>query len=55
MTDTEFNVRVNTLIMVSTLEFIFSWVTPYAWWLDGLILFGSGLLCCLAVSVKRVH
>lgn len=49
MTDTELNLRFNTLFTAQLLSMIFSWLTPYAWWIDVAIVTALG--CSIALPL----
>lgn len=52
MTDTDLNVRFNTLMVVHLLSVIMSWVTPYPWWQDVLIIGAAGVSIALPLAWK---
>lgn len=52
MTALELNVRFNTLMTAQLLSLILSWLTPYPWWLDLLIIVSLGLSIALPLMWK---
>lgn len=49
MSDAELNLRTNTLFIGTVLAFLFSWMTPYAWWVDGFLMVGNAVMCSVSV------
>jgi hypothetical protein len=53
LTDTDLNLRFNTLMIVHLMSVIMSWVTPYPWWQDVLIIGAIGTGVSLDVAWKQ--
>jgi len=53
MNHTDLNIRFNTLMAVNLLSLILSWVTPYPWWQDALIVLAMGLWMAIPLVWKQ--